>query len=188
MVSLSYSQRTAEQCVIISGSSISAVYVYHSSELQKTTDRYGSTFYLTCAILPLLCIIVSDHISMDEIRPRAIESLRKALYVLEDISPGFFFARHTLDRLRPLLQLVNKAITTKWPHLDVVLSSISPSTDELESLPDINLFNEGNSMDSLLGIYDGPDLFMESVQSIVNGCHFNWNDPADLYCQKPTVV
>jgi hypothetical protein len=182
MVNLRHHRRTAEACVTIAESSVDAVYTYHMSHWKQPTDRYGSVFYMTFAIIPLISVIIKDN-QNDAIRLAAVESLRKALFILQDISPGFAFARHTLERFRPTIQVVNRVIMVKWPSVNKVTADMSPSTDDLDNLPGTNVFSGLDSMDDNLGMYEMSDLFHGSVDGVTNAYHFewNWNNPVEPF-------
>lgn len=114
MVNLKYQPRDGEACLAITTSSIDAIYAFHHSKFHQNTDRYSSVIYLAGAIIPLTCIIIKDGNDVgSDVRACAVRAFRKALSLLEDISPGHTFAKRMLARLRRIVDAANRKILNK---------------------------------------------------------------------------
>lgn len=111
MISLEYRDRTAVSCAEFAASSISAIHVFHTSQLYRNTDRYSSVVFLASSIIPLVCIIIKET-RASELRQNADISVQKALEVLKDISRTLPFANRVLQILGRLIGQTNDAIAT----------------------------------------------------------------------------
>jgi len=109
ILSLTYSERTADEVVAIASNTIDALHAYHSRGLDKPTGRFSSVFYSVAPLLNLVCIIVKAD-NPPETRTKAIESFKKGLTTFTDMYSNFTLARHTLRRLHRIIETAKRAI------------------------------------------------------------------------------
>jgi hypothetical protein len=170
MINMSYDNITAESCVTIAGSSIDAIYIYLSSQVQRPTDRWSSVLYLVGALLPLVCIIVKNDI-VQKTRADAIEAFKKGLSLLNSMSPNFSWARHTLRRIHRIVGTAKRAIQI---FDNAGLFSLDPrefvETDT--QVPQItDFFNPDNWVNMDKDIFNQPQMGINSM--------FSFNDVTD---------
>ncbi|OCK83029.1 hypothetical protein K432DRAFT_423665 [Lepidopterella palustris CBS 459.81] len=115
MVSLRYEKRTAQLCIEIATDVVNAVELSYSSSVPKRTERYAYALHLTGAMVPMICVIVRRNNGEDLIRP-AIHIFNRSLKIMEAISYGFSFARHTLHQLRRPIRAAREIIDSNWPQ------------------------------------------------------------------------
>jgi len=114
MVNLKYHLQEAEACVAITTSSIDAIHAFHTSIFDQSTDRYSSVMYLSGAIIPLTCIIIKDDSDTDnKLRVCAVRAFQKAVSLLQELAPGYTFAKRVLMQLRRILDAANRKILAK---------------------------------------------------------------------------
>lgn len=145
MLSLKFSQSTAEESLWIATSSIDSVKVSLPWSYDQT-ERYFSTLYLTSALTVLSCIITKEDTSQT-LRLEAIESFKRGIKLLEDISNGFILARRMLQRFQKVIKSTSKAISFQAEGREAPPNH--PNDEEQDSQPRcMNLFdNVGNAED-----------------------------------------
>ncbi|MCJ1305667.1 hypothetical protein MMC08_008483 [Hypocenomyce scalaris] len=178
MASLKYDAKTAEDCVV---RSINAIHTHITSQAYRPADRWSSTLYLTGALLPLVCVIVKSD-NAQQIRVAAIDAFNKDLSMLNQLSPTFSLARHTLHRLQRIINTVKRAIHTAANSITLD----NPNEFDPESLVPQNtdFFNHNYSKDLVnqpllngpwtYSLMHGPDVDVSST--IADGMDLLWSD------------
>ncbi|KAF2802341.1 uncharacterized protein BDZ99DRAFT_577019 [Mytilinidion resinicola] len=156
ILSLTYSEKTADEVVSIAATTIDALYAYHSRGLDRPTGRFSSVFYSVAPLLNLVCIIVKAD-NPPETRTKAIESFKKGLSTFNDMSSNFTLARHTLRRLYRIIETAKRAIL-KFHGAELL--DTTPKELQFDTImPHISDFFNQNTM-------DGDD---DMLNQLING-------------------
>ncbi|KAF2494376.1 hypothetical protein BU16DRAFT_589184 [Lophium mytilinum] len=152
ILSLAYSEETADEVVSIASTTIDALHAYHSRNLDRPTGRFSSVFYSVAPLLNLVCIIVKAD-NPPETRTKAIESFKKGLSTFNDMSSNFTLARHTLRRLYRIIETAKRAIlkfhgaelldtTPKELQFDTIMPHISDFFNQNTMEGDDDMLNQ----------------------------------------------
>jgi hypothetical protein len=161
ILSLNYSEKTADEVVAIASSTVDALHAYHSRALDKPTGRFSSVFYSVAPLLNLVCIIVKAD-NPTETRHKAINSFKKGLTTFNDMYSNFTLARHTLRRLHRIIETAKRAIL-KFHGAE--LQDTTPRELQFDTImPHISDFFNQNPV-------DGDD---DMLNQLING--FSTND------------
>lgn len=108
MMTLSFDEDTATQCLDVCKDSIDCLSAYYLSS-SVLTDRYFCTMSLTAAIIPLSCIIVKSGRDIgNQIQTKAIDLFLLAIETMQNMAPTFQLTRRMISRLSGIIQAVEK--------------------------------------------------------------------------------
>lgn len=87
---------------------------YHFSPFKQNTERFPTVSFLSGTIVTLAAVILANRVDRTTYQ-NACESFKKAIKVLEDISPGFSLARRVLHRFQKITHAATQRMTTGHP-------------------------------------------------------------------------
>lgn len=148
MLSLTYDDATAEDCVAIASSSIEAIHMHQSSSAFGPTTRFSSVMYIISCLLPLVCVIIRND-NLKATRQNASAAFRKGYDIVQAISANYTLARHALRRsdriFKAALQVIERG-NSSTAEFEIPDTEI-PAPQYGDFFDDLRLDAEWNMLD-----------------------------------------